>query len=106
MKKQWQIRALTALLLFAMLVSCGKTEDGGETKSGTDTENTTESIENAETESETEETGEKPDLPSDLSFDGKSFTFGVINNKNARNLIVPEELTGEALNDAQYNTIQ
>lgn len=106
MKKQWQIRALTALLLLAMLVSCGKTEDGGETKSGTDTENTTESSENAETESETEETGEKPDLPSDLSFDGKSFTFGVINNKNARNLIVPEELTGEALNDAQYNTIQ
>ena len=90
-------RTLALLLLVAMLVSCSaQTNDTPDTASAVD-----------ETESETEsvETEEVPDLPSDLDFGGKTFTFGVVDNPNARNPIVMEELTGEALNDAQYNTI-
>ena len=90
-------RTLALLLLAAMLVSCSaQTNDTPDTASAVD-----------ETESETEsvETEKVPDLPSDLDFGGKTFTFGVVDNPNARNPIVMEELTGEALNDAQYNTI-
>ncbi len=46
-----------------------------------------------------------PDLPEDLAFGGADFTFGVVENPNAKNAIVMEEMTGEALNDAQYQTV-
>ena len=46
-----------------------------------------------------------PDLPEDLNFEGADFTFGVVDNPNAKNSIVMEEITGEALNDAQFQTI-
>ena len=83
-----------ALCLLLLLTACG------------DTENTTpETAAAVEDTVESVETAEVPDLPSDLSFDGAAFTFGVLDNPNARNPIVMEELTGEALNDAQYNTI-
>ncbi len=93
-------RTLALLLLAAMLVSCAtqKDQDPSESVSAID-ENGTESV------TETIETEEVPALPSDLDFGEKTFTFGVVDNPNARNPIVMEELTGEALNDAQYNTI-
>ena len=47
-----------------------------------------------------------PDLPEGLGFDGAAFTFGVIENANARNAIVVEEMNGEVLNDAQYTAVQ
>ena len=47
-----------------------------------------------------------PAFENDLSFDGASFTFGVIYNENARNAIVMEEMTGEVLNDAQFTAVE
>ena len=74
-----------ALCLLLLLTSCGSTESvGADTSSGADT-----TVETVETETE-----EKPDLPADLTFGGASFTFGVLDNPNARNPIVMEELTG------------
>ena len=86
-----------ALCLLLILASCGNgtTEETKAPTTGNDT--VTETI-----ETQTEET---PDLPEGLSFTGSAFTFGVLDNPNARNPIVMEELTGEVLNDAQYTTI-
>ncbi len=85
-----------ALCLLMLLASCGN---------GTSTE-TTANV-NGETAADTTptETEEALGLPADLSFTGSTFTFGVLDNPNGRNPIVMEELTGEGLNDAQYNTI-
>ncbi len=85
-----------ALCLMMLLVSCG---NGGSENTVVDT---TDTIPETQTEPETEEV---PELPADLDLTGLTFTFGVLDNPNARNPIVMEELTGEALNDAQYNTI-
>ena len=92
-------RTLALLLLAAMLAACAAKDN----TTIADSENPA-----VDTESvpEVTETTEVPDLPADLSFDGATFTFGVVDNPNGRNPIVMEELTGEALNDAQYNTIQ
>ena len=92
-------RTLALLLLAAMLAACAAKDN----TTIADTENHA-----VDTESvpEVTETTEVPDLPADLSFDGATFTFGVVDNPNGRNPIVMEELTGEALNDAQYNTVQ
>lgn len=92
-------RTLALLLLAAMLAACAAKDN----TTIADTENPA-----VDTESvpEVTETTEVPDLPADLSFDGATFTFGVVDNPNGRNPIVMEELTGEALNDAQYNTVQ
>ena len=85
-----------ALCLLMLLTACGNAESA-------ETENTAANADVPETvETETEEV---PDLPADLAFGGSVFTFGVLDNPNARNPIVMEELTGEALNDPQYNTI-
>lgn len=84
------------LCLLLLLCACGDAETA-------ETQGTAAAETNAETAAP--ETEEKPDLPADLTFGGASFTFGVLDNPNARNPIVMEELTGEALNDAQYNTI-
>lgn len=87
-----------------MLVSCssaGNTDESDTSSAGENAVTATDT----ETE-EIEETLKGPNLPSDLDFEGKIFTFGVVDNENARNPIVMEELTGEVLNDAQYNTIQ
>lgn len=94
-------RTLAILLLAVMLASCSQSAvtDPGSGTSPDSTDTT------ADTAAESVETEEVPALPSDLDFGGKSFTFGVVDNPNARNPIVMEELTGEALNDAQYNTI-
>ena len=92
---------LAALLLFASCANAsGDPADGG-------TANTTaEPSAEAETVAETEEPVlAPPDLPADLKFDGATFTFGVVDNPNAKNAIVMEELTGEVLNDAQYDAI-
>lgn len=85
-----------ALCLLLLLASCGNSAEV-ETSSNTD-QGSAESV-------ETETVEIVPDLPDDLKFSGSSFTFGVLDNPNARNPIVMEELTGEVLNDAQYNTI-
>ena len=84
------------LSLLLLLTACGNAD----TAVDDNTAVTQETAEQTETESK-----ETPDLPADLAFDGAVFTFGVLDNPNARNPIVMEELTGEALNDAQYNTI-
>jgi len=90
-------RTLTlTLCLLLLLTACGNAETA-ETAADAVNTDTAEIIET--------ETEEVPDLPADLSFSGSVFTFGVLDNPNARNPIVMEELTGEALNDAQYNTI-
>ena len=47
-----------------------------------------------------------PDLPEGLDFGGAEFTFGVVENPNAKNAIVMEEMTGEVLNDAQFTAVQ
>ena len=47
-----------------------------------------------------------PDLPEGLDFGGAEFTFGVVDNPNAKNAIVMEEMTGEVLNDAQFTAVQ
>ncbi len=86
-----------ALCLLMLLVSCGS--GGSENPS----ETTADTAVETQTETETEEV---PELPADLDLTGSTFTFGVLDNPNARNPIVMEELTGEALNDAQYNTIE
>ena len=92
-------RTLALLLLAAMLAACAAKDN----TTIADTENPAEDTESVP---EVTETTEVPDLPADLSFDGATFTFGVVDNPNGRNPIVMEELTGEALNDAQYNTVQ
>ncbi len=92
-------RTLALLLLAAMLAACAA-------KDNTTIEDTENPAVDTESVPEVTETTEVPDLPADLSFDGATFTFGVVDNPNGRNPIVMEELTGEALNDAQYNTVQ
>jgi len=89
-------RISTLILCMLLLTACGNAESA-ETETVSAEQETAETIETVKKE--------EPDIPADLSFDGASFTFGVCYNVNARNLIVMEELNGEALNDAQYNTI-
>lgn len=85
-----------ALLASMLLASCAESKSA---QSGDATDAVTE----AQTEAVTEET---PDIAEDVKFDGATFTFGVVENANARNAIVIEEMNGEVLNDAQYNTVQ
>ncbi len=95
-------RMLALLLLAVMLTACAKPgmTDPGTSKTTENTDTTADAV------PESTETEELPALPSALDFGGKTFTFGVVDNPNARNPIVMEELTGEALNDAQYITVQ
>ncbi len=85
------------LCLLLLLTACGSAETADTAADAVNTD----TVEIIETETE-----EAPDLPADLTFGGATFTFGVVSNANARNPIVMEEITGEALNDAQYNTIE
>ena len=90
-------RALSlTLCLLLLLTACGSAETADTAADAVNTD----TLEIIETETE-----EAPDLPADLTYGGATFTFGVVSNANARNPIVMEEITGEALNDAQYNTI-
>lgn len=92
-------KMLVLLLITVMLISCSaQTNDTSS--------DTAVAINETPTETESMETEEVPDLPSDIDFGGKTFVFGVVDNPNGRNPIVMEELTGEALNDAQYTTVQ
>lgn len=104
MKKKLMSAILAALMLassFAMF-SCSDAGSGDEVNDASTPTAGEEVVEEAA--AETEEI--KPDLPEDLSFSGSTFTFGVVDNANARNFLVMEELTGEALNDAQYSVIE
>ena len=93
---------LLSLLLLA--VSCSEGENAAE---GGDETTAAPSAEAVETEAAPEETElPGPDLPEDTDFGGAEFTFGVVENPNAKNAIVMEELTGEVLNDAQFTAIQ
>lgn len=92
---------LAALLLFASCANGAGTDDA----EGSEADLPTDPSAAAETVPETEASLPEPDLPADLSFDGASFTFGVVDNPNAKNSIVMEEVTGEVLNDAQYDAI-
>lgn len=95
-------RIISAILLAAMmiagLISCAEAADE-KTQEAADVSAANEE----ETEAETEIT---PDIPSDLKFDGASFVFGTVENPNARNSLIMEEITGEVLNDAQYQVIE
>ena len=96
-------KRILSLLLCAMmlLASCAESETNGDDTApaaGNDA-----AVAETQPETETEAT---PDLPADLAFTGSSFTFGVMDNTNARNMLVMEEITGDALNDAQYNIIE
>ncbi|MBQ9995205.1 MAG: hypothetical protein IJP32_02440 [Clostridia bacterium] len=106
MKKKLMSAILAAMMVassFAMF-SCSDAGSGDtDEATASDTPSASEEVVE-ETEPETEEI--KPDLPADLKFSGSSFTFGVVDNANARNFLVMEELTGEALNDAQYSVIE
>lgn len=87
------------LILIMMLASCAEnTANSGETAASVNTPS-------PETEAETEPEL-VPELPADLALNGATFTFGVMDNPNARNMIVMEEITGDALNDAQYNIME
>ncbi len=94
---------LILALLLLLLVSCSETTSSEE-PAGSDSAVTPSAEEAVEAEApETEVPA--PDLPADLTFGGADFTFGVVENPNAKNAIVMEEITGDALNDAQYTTI-
>ena len=106
MKKKLLSVILAALMLASAgtMFSCSEstgnaetTADGGAAPSAAE-----EVVEEVETEPEVI----KPDLAEDLKFTGSTFTFGVVDNANARNFLVMEELTGEALNDAQFSVIE
>ncbi|MBQ2710006.1 MAG: hypothetical protein IJF67_17160, partial [Clostridia bacterium] len=91
-------RAISILLLSAMLVGmaagCGDTADNVPTNSsGTDT---------AAPESDLPKPDDTPDLPSDLRFDGQTFTFAVYENSAVHYSMLAEEQTGDTLNDAIY----
>ncbi len=99
MKKRILCMLLASMML---LTSCAEsTANGDETSSAAGGNDA--AAPETQPETETEAT---PDLPEGLSFTGSSFTFGVMDNPNARNMIVMEEITGDALNDAQYNIIE
>lgn len=105
MKKKLMSVILAALMLASSAAMFSCSDAGTTEEAGTDASAPSASEEIVEeTEPETEEI--KPDLPADLSFSGSTFTFGVVDNANARNFLVMEELTGEALNDAQYSVIE
>lgn len=84
----------TALLLaMLLLTSCGSTS-----QETTDTHTNT----NTDTTEQTVETEKRPDLPEELSFDGRTFHL-LSSYYNDYCKITREEANGEALNDAIYN---
>lgn len=106
MKKKLMSVVLAVLMLAssAAMYSCSDAGTGND-QNKTDAKNPSDAdavVE--ETEPQTAEI--TPDLPADLSFSGQTFTFGVVDNPNARNFIVMDELTGEVLNDAQFTVIE
>ncbi len=106
MKKKLLSVILAALMLASAgtMFSCSDSTSNAETtgEGGSTPSAEEEVVEEVETEPEII----KPDLPEDLKFTGSTFTFGVVDNANARNFLVMEELTGEALNDAQFSVIE
>ncbi len=105
MKKRLFSAILAALMLAASgaLYACSDSTKNSDPTADNTTPSAVEEVVE-ETEPETEVI--KPDLPADLKFTGSTFTFGVVDNANARNFLVMEELTGEALNDAQFSIIE
>lgn len=109
MKKKQMSLLLCVLLLASSLqmFSCadtGNADDDVTGTVGTPSADTDIETDIADTE---EETDIAPlELPEDLSFEGSTFTFGVVDNQNARNFLVMEELNGEVLNDAQFYVIE
>ncbi|MBO5258624.1 MAG: hypothetical protein J6C42_14090 [Clostridia bacterium] len=106
MKKKLLSVILAALMLASAgtMFSCSDSTGNAETTA--DGSSTPSAAEEVVEEAETEPEIIKPDLPADLKFTGSTFTFGVVDNPNARNFLVMEELTGEALNDAQFSVIE
>ena len=105
MKKKLISVILAALMLASVgtMFSCSdSTANADTTTDGSTAPSAAEEVVEEETEPEVI----KPDLPADLKFSGSTFTFGVVDNANARNFLVMEELTGEALNDAQFSVIE
>ncbi len=94
MKKRLFSVILAALMLAASgsLFACSDST----TNSDPSTDNTEPSaVEEVVEETEPETEVIKPDLPADLKFTGSTFTFGVVDNANARNFLVMEELTAK-----------
>jgi len=98
MKKRILCMLLCAMMLLA---SCAESTVSGD-EEGAGAADTSAAAAETQPETETELT---PDLPEGLAFGGSDFTFGVMDNPNGRNMLVMEEITGDALNDAQYNII-
>ena len=102
MKKKSLSLILAAMLLLA---SCANNSQNPEESAS---EPSQPSPEDQQTEEAAPEETEmpSPDLPDGIGFDGAEFTFGVVDNPNAKNSLVMEEMTGEVLNDAQFTAIQ
>ncbi|MBQ8401300.1 MAG: hypothetical protein IJX14_05155, partial [Clostridia bacterium] len=99
--KKW----ITCLLLAAMLTgmtACGSTETAETTADTADT-----TAENTETEAETLDPAEIDELPTDITYDG--YTFTILSHDHPDTAvawqvkdITTEELNGERINDAVY----
>ena len=85
---------LTLILLCGLISSCGNVEP-------TESPEETSLSENAETV-ESVDPDNVCDLPSDVRFDGETFTFAVYENANTQNLMIVDEEDGETINDAIY----
>lgn len=90
---------LAAVMLFA---SCSSVSVEDTEKTEVSSESNTQVTIDAVTEETDEDTIKAPELP---EFNGETFTFGIVDNVNMRNTIVIEELNGEALNDARFETL-
>ena len=85
---------LTLILLCGLISSCGDVEpiDNPEATSVGESTDTVEST----------DPNSVCDLPSDVRFEGETFTFAVYENANTQNLMIVDEEDGETINDAIY----
>lgn len=89
-------RILLFLLAAGMLVSLAAF--AGCRKQNPASENTKET--GASTEPTTDRSEESCDIPENVQFDGKTFTFAVYENVNANNLMLSDTEQGDILNDS------
>ncbi|MBE6725953.1 MAG: hypothetical protein E7576_12335 [Ruminococcaceae bacterium] len=99
-------KKLSLSLAVLLLASCANNSTQDPEAAASDPTSPTEEIQQAEETEPEEPAVPAPDLPEGLGFEGAAFTFGVVDNPNAKNSIIVEEMTGEVLNDAQYTTVQ
>lgn len=101
-KKQLIASVLSAVILLAMLVSCGKEAVDNSTTTTTAAANVSDTTTEAAV---TEDPALTPDIPEDADFKQHTFNFlitGNTENNWKKNDIRADELTGEPLNDARF----